>query len=91
MPLTQIVQHFWAQTRLGDPRQAHLQGQGMLPGVRPLGHSYTDPLTSITITGAGYLRSESGSSFWNIEYYQKYFDVDTKTVRCSPVLVLLYV
>jgi len=35
----------------------------------------------------GNVNSSSNYSFWNIEYYSKYFNVDTKDVR----LILLYI
>lgn len=38
---------------------------------------------SIEVLSAGYLREQPGQSksgFWTVEYYQPYFDVDTKTV-----------
>ncbi|KAG8754353.1 hypothetical protein FRC14_005160 [Serendipita sp. 396] len=41
-------------------------------------------------TGRGYIRDQpSKSSFWNVEYYQPYFDVDTQTVlkRCYHTMI----
>ena len=37
----------------------------------------------IKVFSVGYLRDQPGQSkggFWTVEYYQPYFDVDTKTV-----------
>lgn len=28
----------------------------------------------------GYLQDQSSKGFWSLEYYQSYFDIDTKTV-----------
>ncbi|KAN0139307.1 hypothetical protein V8E53_002808 [Lactarius tabidus] len=38
--------------------------------------------------GSGYISDASKSSFWNVDYYQHHFDVDTKTVilRCVNTL-----
>ncbi|KAI0289959.1 hypothetical protein BC826DRAFT_581186 [Russula brevipes] len=38
--------------------------------------------------GRGYISDASNASFWNIDYYQHHFDVDTKTVlfRCVNTL-----
>jgi hypothetical protein len=38
---------------------------------------------------AGYFEdppSRGGGGFWTVEYYQQYFDVDTKTVRTHCLL-----
>lgn len=32
---------------------------------------------------AGYISDASNASFWNVDYYQHHFDVDTKTVSFS--------
>ena len=32
---------------------------------------------------AGYISDSGNASFWNVDYYQHYFDVDTKTVSFS--------
>ena len=33
---------------------------------------------------SGYISDAGNTSFWNIDYYQRHFDVDTKTVRFLP-------
>lgn len=39
-------------------------------------------------SATGYIPDRQGKSgFWTVEYYQPYFDIDTKTVRIPPALV----
>ncbi|KAI0299458.1 hypothetical protein B0F90DRAFT_1728852 [Multifurca ochricompacta] len=35
--------------------------------------------------GRGYISDAANASFWNVDYYQHHFDVDTKTVRYLPL------
>ena len=35
---------------------------------------------SLNVPAAGYISDASNASFWNIDYYQHHFDIDTKTV-----------
>jgi hypothetical protein len=35
---------------------------------------------SLNVPAAGYISDASNASFWNIDYYQHHFDVDTKAV-----------
>jgi len=37
-----------------------------------------------TVPAAGYISDSSNASFWNVDYYQHHFDVDTKTVSFFP-------
>ena len=39
--------------------------------------------TSVERRAAGYISDAGNASFWNVDYYQHHFDIDTKTV--SPL------
>lgn len=58
------------------------------------GSSLLHPTFSLPHSHIGYLRdqptqSKGGGGFWTVEYYQQYFDVDTRTVlkRCYTTLI----
>jgi hypothetical protein len=72
-----------------DGTAENLQNQGRSPGLGHAdrgGHSKTTNLRVVEIICVGYLRdqpSQGKGGFWTVEYYQSYFDVDTRTVRHS--------
>ncbi|KAG6810441.1 hypothetical protein H0H92_011860, partial [Tricholoma furcatifolium] len=68
-----------------------LGSEGGAGSTRPQGRS---PGVGSADRGVGYLQDQpsqrkGSSSFWTVEYYQQYFDVDTQTVlsRCYATLI----
>lgn len=59
---------------IGDPAPRVGQGRGTVPFLCPLNNA------SLNVPAAGYISDAGNASFWNIDYYQHHFDVDTKTV-----------
>ena len=60
---------------IGDPAPREGQGRGTLPIFVPV-----ELRVTLNVPAAGYISDASNASFWNIDYYQHHFDVDTKTV-----------
>ncbi len=59
----------------------------MYPGVCQTTVSYAE-LVFIGVQPTGYIpdRPVKAGGFWTVDYYQPYFDVDTKTVRLPPYI-----
>ncbi len=59
---------------IGDPAPREGQGRG---AILPL---YSLNSASLNVPVAGYISDATNASFWNVDYYQHHFDVETKTV-----------
>ena len=64
---------------IGDPPPPReSQGRGAILYLCPWNGA------SLNIPATGYISDSGNVSFWNIDYYQHHFDVDTKTVGRFP-------